>query len=526
MIRLSQVKVQIDKNDKLIEICAKKLGVKVHDIKNYRINKKSLDARKKPNLYYIYEVDLSLVDEDKVLKYNKYSNIFKTPNEKYIIKQTGTKKLNNRPIIVGSGPCGLLCGYMLSKLGYNPIILERGDSIDKRINKVEEFWNNDILDVESNIQFGEGGAGTFSDGKLNTLIKDKLYRQKMIFEIFVECGAPKEILYVNNPHIGTDKLVRVLKNIRKKIEEMGGEFRFRSLLSDIKIEENRVIGVEINYKEILNTDILILAIGHSARDTFEMLLSKNIKMIPKAFAVGIRIQHPQDMINLNQYGINYKNLDNASYKLTYKSSNNRGVYTFCMCPGGYVINASSEDNHLVINGMSNYKRDSGNANSAVIVTITPDDFGNNPLDGIKFQRKLENLTYRECNGKIPIQLYKDFKENKLSKEYLKVKPIIKGNYSFGNINNILPKEIIKSLIEGIDYFDTKIKGYAKDDAIIAAVETRTSSPIRIIRNEDFQCNIKGIYPAGEGAGYAGGITSSAIDGVKIAEYITKIYSNK
>ena len=524
MIRLRQIKVKIDK-DNLLEKCAKKLKIDVCNIKEYKINKRSLDARKKGDLYYIYEVDILVDNENKLLKYNKDKDILKTPNEKYHIEVKGTKKLKYRPIIVGSGPSGLFCSYILATLGYKPIILERGEEVDKRIEKVNEFWNKGILDTLTNVQFGEGGAGTFSDGKLNTLTKDSSYRQKKVFEIFVECGAPKEILYVNNPNIGTDILVNVLKNMRKKIEAMGGEFRFRNLLTDIIIKDNKVYEIEINKKEILKTDILVLAIGHSARDTFKMLLDKNINIISKPFAVGVRIQHPQEMINISQYGTDYKKLDNASYKLTYKASNNRGVYTFCMCPGGYVVNSSSEEEHLVINGMSNYKRDSKNANSAVIVTVTPDDFGTNPLDGIKFQQKLELLAYKECNGKIPIQLYKDFKENKKTNKLGKVEPIFKGKYAFGNINNILPSEIIKSLIEGIDYFDTKIKGFARDDAILAGIESRTSSPIRILRDETFLCNINGIYPIGEGAGYAGGITSSATDGIKIAEQIAKVYDN-
>ncbi len=525
MIRLRQIKLKIDEEDKLLEKCATKLRVNIEDIKDYKINKRSLDARKKDNLCYVYEIDLVINNEDKLLKYNKSRDIFKTPNEKYYIKVSGTKKLNNRPVIVGSGPCGLFCAYFLAKLGYTPIILERGDDIDNRVKKVEEFLNKGNLDTESNIQFGEGGAGTFSDGKLNTLVKDKLYRQKKVFEIFVECGAPKEILYVNNPHIGTDILVNVLKNMREKIKKMGGEFRFRSLLTNIIIENNKINKIEINNKELLKTDILILAIGHSARDTFEMLVKNKLNIIPKPFAVGIRIAHPQSMININQYGKEYKNLDNASYKLTYKASNNRGVYTFCMCPGGYIINSSSQNYHLVINGMSNYKRDSINANSAVIATITPNDFGKNPLDGVKFQEKLESLAYRECQGKIPVQLYKDFKDNKLSTKFIDVKPVFKGQYDFGNINNILPSDIVKSIIEGIEYFNTKIKGFNRCDAIVAGVEARTSSPIRILRDENYESNINGIYPAGEGAGYAGGITSSAIDGIKIAEQIAKNYIN-
>ena len=344
-------------------------------------------------------------------------------------------------------------------------------------------------------------------------------------ETFVECGAPKEILYENKPHIGTDILRKVIINMRKKIIELGGEFRYNSCVTDFIIKENKIEQIEINHKEIINTNILILAIGHSARDTFDILQHKKINMNPKPFAVGIRIQHPQEMINISQYGPLYKKLPPASYKLTYKASNKRGVYTFCMCPGGYVINSSSERNRLAINGMSNYKRDSKNANSAIIVTVTPADFGNNILDGINFQRKLEEKAYEIGNGNIPIQLYKDFKENKKTTDIQEIKPIMKGNYQLANLQEIFPEYITTALIEAIEAFDKKIKGFARSDALLAAIESRTSSPIRIERNDSGESNIKGIYPCGEGAGYAGGITSAAMDGIFQAENIAKVYSN-
>lgn len=510
MIRVRQVKVLIN-NDLKKEI-AKKLKININEIKEIKIVKKSIDSRFKPNIYYVYEVDVKVLNEDKILKNN---DIFKTPIEEYKFIPNGTNKLN-KIIIVGSGPSGLFCGYLLSLYGYKPLIIERGSDVDTRINKVNEFWNNNILDIECNVQFGEGGAGTFSDGKLNTLIKDKDYRMKKVFEIFVENGACKDIMYENKPHIGTDVLVKVVKNIRNKIIKNGGEFRFNTKLTNIKYD-NKITSIIVNDNEEINCDCLVLAIGHSARDTFKMLYENNINMQPKPFAIGIRIQHNQELINKNQYGINYKNLPNANYKLTHTCKNGRGVYTFCMCPGGYVVNSSSENNMLAINGMSYHERNSGISNSAVIVTVSPKDFGFNPLDGIEYQRKLESITYKTGNGLIPTQKFIDYINNKKSNN-LGIEPKFKGSYQLANLNEIFPEYINESLKEGILAFDKKIKGFA-NDAIISAIESRTSSPVRILRDEYFESNIKGIYPIGEGAGYAGGITSSAIDGIKIAEAI-------
>ena len=522
MIRVRQVKVHVDSTN-IVKKIASKLNIKETDIKNYKIIKESIDARDKNNLFYIYEVDVDVLNEDIILKNNNSNDILKSEIIDYKIDVTGSNILNKRPIIVGSGPAGLFCAYYLAKLGYKPIIIERGEEVEKRIKSVEEFWNNNKLNINSNVQFGEGGAGTFSDGKLNTLVKDKLGRKDEVLKIFVENGADPSILYKNKPHIGTDILMKIVKNMRDKIINWGGIYRFNTTLTNINIENNKLKSIVVNDNEIIETDILILAIGHSARDTFKMLYDKKIKMSPKPFALGIRIMHPQEMINLNQYGTN--KLGSADYKLTYNTTNNRGVYSFCMCPGGYVVNASSENNRLAINGMSYSTRDSGVANSAIVVTVSPSDYGINPLDGIEFQRKLEEKAYNIGNGSIPVQLYGDYKNNKISNKF-NFDPCIKGNYSFSNINDIFPNYINEALKEAIDNFDHKIKGFNREDSVIAAIESRTSSPVRIERDELFESNIKGIYPIGEGAGYAGGITTSAIDGLKVVEIISKIYKNK
>ena len=519
MIRVRQISVPINSNINLKEEVSKILRININDIKSITINKESIDARKKPNLFYIYEVDCEVLNEDKILKYNKNINVLKTPNEEYSFIPTGIKNLTNRPIVVGAGPAGLFCAYNLARFGYKPIIIERGEKIEDRVKKVEEFWNNNKLDINSNVQFGEGGAGTFSDGKLNTMVKDKEHKVKEIFKTFVSCGADPSILYKNKPHIGTDELRNVIINLRNKIISLGGEIRYNTCLTDIIIENNKLTKIEVNNKEIIDTDVLVLAIGHSARDTFYMLNEK-LDMEAKPFAVGVRIQHPQNMINISQYGTN--EIEPADYKLTYQSSNNRGVYTFCMCPGGYVVNASSEEGLLAINGMSNKKRDTKNANSAIVVTVSCKDFGNNPLDGIKFQQHLEKTAYNLGEGLIPVQLYKDYKENRVSTEFRSVEPIFMGKTSFANLNLLFPDYINTSLKEGIENFSLKIKKFNMDDAILAGIESRTSSPVKIIRDENC-VSIEGIYPCGEGAGYAGGITSASMDGLKVSENIMKTY---
>ena len=525
MIRVRQIKISIEKDneEELLRTISKKIKVSLNEINSFKIVKKSLDARFKPDLYYIYEVDIE-IDNYKNILDKKYNDVIESPNEDYVMPSMGNILLSKRPVIVGSGPAGLFCGYLLSIMGYKPLIIERGDEVDKRIEKVDKFFSSGIMDTESNVQFGEGGAGTFSDGKLNTLTKDKYNRGRFVFNTFVECGANNDILISNMPHIGTDILRDVVKNIRNKIIDMGGEFLFNTCLTNINVSNGKIRSIEVNNRDTIDTDILVLAIGHSARDTFSMLYNSGVTMESKSFSVGVRVQHLQEMINVSQYGENYnKKLNPASYKLTYKASNGRGVYSFCMCPGGYVVNASSEEGRLAINGMSYYKRDSMNANSAIVVTVDSRDFGSHPLDGIRFQRELEEKAYKLGNGKIPIQKLRDYYDNRETSFLENVVPIFKGGYSFANLNELYPEYINESLKEAFVNFGKKIKGFDNGDSIIAGIESRTSSPVRIIRNEDYISNIEGIYPCGEGAGYAGGITTSSIDGIKVAEAIINKY---
>lgn len=406
--------------------------------------------------------------------------------------------------------------------------------IDQRTKDVETFWKTGTLDPSSNVQFGEGGAGTFSDGKLNTLVKDKSGRNHEVLRIFARHGAPEAITYQSKPHIGTDILSRVVKEMRECICAHGGEVRFHSQVTDIQtvttgntkvLRKLEVYDLKKQEKYVLDTELAVFAIGHSARDTFAMLHQHEVPMQPKAFAVGVRMEHPQEMINKDQYGEYYPDfLPAAPYKLTANLKNGRGVYTFCMCPGGYVVNASSEPHRLAVNGMSYSKRDGQNANTAVIVTVTPEDFGSShPLAGVEFQRKLEENAYREGNGKVPVQLFGDFCKNIPSQKLGNIIPQIKGMYQLANVRRIFPEIIADSLQEGVCIFDQKLPGYARKDAVISGVESRTSSPVRIIRDDSLQSEIRGIYPCGEGAGYAGGITSAAMDGIKIAEMIAGTY---
>lgn len=525
MIRVRQIKIDVlsDTSEVLLNAVAERLGVKKNDIDEINIRKKSVDARNKNEIYFVYEADISVKGEKSVLKRKGGANLFLSPDDGYRFPEKGSLPLNNRPVIVGSGPAGLFASYMLAENGYRPIVIERGADIDSRKKAVEEFWSTGKLDKNTNVQFGEGGAGTFSDGKLNTLVKDRHGRCKRVLEIFVECGAPKEILYEQKPHIGTDLLFGVIKNMRKKIEKMGGTFMFNACLTDIICENGNIKSITVNGEKNIDCDVLVLAIGHSARDTFRLLSERNIKMNAKPFAVGVRVQHGQDMINLSQYG-KYKDvLPPASYKLTYRAKNGRGVYTFCMCPGGYVVNASSESGRLAVNGMSFHKRDGENANSAVIVTVSPDDFGSNPLDGLEFQRRLEEAAYTAGGGKIPVQLLDDFIGGKISENFGGVKPSFMGGTHFADINGILPKEIADAIKEAFSDFGKKIKGFDGGDAILAAVESRTSSPVKIERNENGEGSLGCLYPCGEGAGYAGGITSAAADGIKTAEKIAEKY---
>lgn len=522
MLRVRQIKVSVlnDTPENIENSILHKLKINKDELKSYTILKKSIDARDKNDINFIYEVKVDVNNESFLLKRNNNDIVFYEEKSYHFITK-GNIKLNKRPIIVGAGPAGLFCALVLAEEGYKPIIIERGKTVEERVKDVNLFWEKGILNPNSNVQFGEGGAGTFSDGKLNTLIKDSEGYGKKVLETFVKYGAPKEILYLNKPHIGTDLLQNIIKKMREDIISMGGSFLFEETLEDLVIENDKLKQIKTS-KNLLDTDVLVLAIGHSARDTFTML-NNYLTMVSKPFAIGVRISHPQRMINVSQYGKYADILPAADYKLTYTAKSGRGVYSFCMCPGGFVVNSSSEDKALAINGMSNNKRNEDNANSAIVVTIDSKDYGTNALDGIEYQRKLEKLAYQIGEGNIPTQRWYDFKNNIVTKELGKIKPIYKGNYHLTNLHEILPEYICHDLIEAIEYFGSKIKNFNDDDVLISAIESRTSSPVRIIRNEDYEANISGIYPCGEGAGYAGGITSSAIDGIKIAQAIIKKY---
>lgn len=528
MIRITQIKLPPSHSQEDLEKAViKALKISKEHLIKIKLVKRSIDARKKNDIKIIYTIDADVVNEMKILKLIHNNSDIQIANDvKYQFPQLGTRKLNHRPVIIGTGPAGLYCGLLLAEHGYKPILLERGEDIDGRVKTVEKFWSGNELNINSNVQFGEGGAGTFSDGKLNTLVKDNFGRSRKVLEVFVEAGAPDEILYVNKPHIGTDLLRDVVKNIRKKIISLGGEVKFHSQVTDFKFENNQLVGVVINGKEELVCDLAVLAIGHSARDTFETLYEKKVQMEAKSFAMGVRIEHPQTLINISQYGLeNNPYLPVAEYKLTHTSQNGRSVYSFCMCPGGFVVNSSSEEERLAVNGMSYHDRDSENANSAIIVSVTPKDFKcSHPLGGLELQRELEAAAYNLGKGSIPIQLYKDFCKNLKSEKLGEVQPQIKGEYRLSNLRDIFPDYISQSLIEGIRVFGTKIKGFDREDAILSGIESRTSSPVRISRNELFENEMKGIFPCGEGAGYAGGITSAAMDGIKMAEAIAKRYA--
>lgn len=534
VLKVNQIKLPLNHSkNQLKEAIVHKLRIRPEEMIDYRILKQSIDARKSGKgghageVLYQYSVAVTLANEKQYLKkHHANKDILPYTPVIYQMPVKAADKPAKPPVIIGSGPAGLFCGLMLARQGYDPIILERGSEVHTRMEKVNAFWAGGKLDKECNVQFGEGGAGTFSDGKLNTLVKDPFGRQRKVMETFVEAGAPEDILYVQKPHVGTDLLVGIVERLRNEILSLGGQVHFDSKVTDFVIDaQNHIRGVIVNDREKIEADQVVLAVGHSARDTFEKLLERKISMEPKPFAVGVRVEHPQSMINASQYGSVADQLPAASYKLTYRTGKGRQVYTFCMCPGGYVVNASSEEGMCAVNGMSNRGRDGANANSAVIVGVSPEDFGSSDiLAGMAFQRKWEKLAYEEGRGLVPVQLFDDFKEKKVSERFGAVKPEHKGGYHFGNLWHCLPTFVCESLVEGIDAFGRKIKGYDRPDAILSGVETRTSSPVRIPRDEHFESNVGGLYPCGEGAGYAGGITSAAMDGLRVAEAVAAAYA--
>ncbi len=528
MIIIRDIKVKLNNDityqqESLLKKSASLMRIKPSDILELKILKRSIDARKKPELFYNYQVVIRTNNEDNILKKNKNNKIAKYKeviyNEPRFIGEN-----ENNIYIIGAGPAGLFCGLILAKAGLKPVIVERGSSVEKRKSDVDKFWNSGKLNPDSNVQFGEGGAGTFSDGKLNTLVKDKMGRNRYVLETFVANGANKDILYDAKPHMGTDVLVNVIHNMREEIIKYGGKFLFDTKLEEINYKFNKIESIRLSgaIEGIFNCDYICLAIGHSARDTFKMLYDSKVNMTGKQFAVGLRIEHLQDEINKVQYGFNYKDeydgIEPCAYKVTANLDNGRGVFSFCMCPGGYVINASSEEGMLAINGMSDNARDSINSNSAIIVTVGEKDFDiNDPMAAIEFQRELERKAYEIGKGNIPIQVYRDYKNNTTSDKLGSIKPTGKCRTSFANLRELFSDDINNSIVEGIEEFGRKIRGFDNEDALLSGVESRTSSPVRILRNKEMISNIDNLFPCGEGAGYAGGIMSAAMDGMKVAE---------
>lgn len=540
MLRINQIKIPVQEQE--IPVLERKIKKMLRTDRKYtyRIVRKSLDARDKSNLLHIYTVDVDFeghVDIPSKIIDNK--NIMLTKEQKYEFPYKHSQASVDRPIIIGAGPAGYFSALYLARAGYRPIVLERGKNVEARTKDVETFWNGGDICANSNVSFGEGGAGTFSDGKLNTGIKDKNGRIQAVICDFIRFGAPEEIRYINKPHIGTDVLKQVMLHMRQEILSYGGDVRFEKQVISCRHKDAHTITLtirDLTTGEVCehDTQACILAIGHSARDTFSMLHDAGVPMEPKSFAMGLRIEHLQETINRGQYGESpqAKLLPAADYKMTYRSGAGRSVYSFCMCPGGFVVNASSGEGQSVVNGMSNHGRDEKNANAAIVVNVTPEDFlaegfeKYGVLAGVEFQKKYERLAYEEGKGKIPVQLFADYKNDAVSTAFGTVVPNIRGKYRFANLRKCLPGYINDAIIEGILDYNRKLKGFSDGDAVLSGIESRTSSPVRIMRDDTYASAYTGLFPCGEGAGYAGGITSAAVDGIKVAEAVANYINER
>ena len=530
MLRLTEIRLPLDHSEEELRAAIlKELGIRPQELAGYSVFRRSFDARKRGAISLIYHLDVETTREEEILRRLRGNqHVGPTPDTSYRFVARAPEGATERPVVIGVGPCGLFAGLLLAQMGFRPIILERGKEVRERTVDTFGLWRKGKLDPESNVQFGEGGAGTFSDGKLYSQIKDPGHRGRKVITELVEAGAPPEILYVNKPHIGTFRLVKVVESLRARIEALGGEIRFRSRVDDLVIEkgsgQGKVRGVVLADGRRLAAEHVILAVGHSARDTFQMLFDRGVYIEPKPFSIGFRIEHPQSLIDRCRFGpqAGHPLLGAADYKLVYHCRNGRAVYSFCMCPGGTVVAAASEPGRVVTNGMSQYSRDERNANSGIVVGITPEDYPGGPLAGVDFQRRWEERAFELGGGtyEAPGQLVGDFLAGRPSTEFGSVLPSYLPGVRLGDLSTSLPDYAIEAIREALPAFDKTIKGFAMHDALLTGVETRTSSPIRIKRNEGFQSlDTEGLYPAGEGAGYAGGILSAAVDGIKVAEAV-------
>jgi len=529
MVRINEIKLPLDHSAQdLAKAILAKLGIKAGELRETRIFRQAVDARKKGAIHLVYSVDVVLKNEQRLSSGSKSRSIIQAPDLNYQEVTPGREKLSGSPVIVGSGPAGFFAALLLARRGFRPIVLERGKAVDERYRDVERFWSKGELACESNLHFGEGGAGTFSDGKLTTLIHDP--RCRKVLEEFVAAGAPTDILYLSKPHLGSDRLPAMIKNIRQEIIALGGEVRFNCCVSGLKVKDNKIFGVDVSGQSSMETPAVILAPGNSARDTLAMLFEMGVKLQAKPFSIGVRIEHPQRWLDEIQYGpaAGHPRLGAADYKLVFHApGGGRSAYTFCMCPGGLVVAAATEADGLVTNGMSLYARAGANANSALLVGVDPADFGSDhPLAGIEFQRTWERKAFALGGNEYfaPIQLAGDFIAGRPSMTLGDIRPTYRPGWRLTNLADCLPEYVVDTLRQALPFWDKRLPGFALNDTLLTGVETRSSSPVRIVRDEFFESNIRGLYPAGEGAGYAGGIMSSAVDGIRAAEAIIRKYA--